>query len=415
MWQTSDSEGDQTATMPAKKPMTILCVASYEKGKSFIQECKRQDCTTLLLTSASLREADWPRESLDEIFFIPDKEHHWHMPDVLSAVSYLNRRVPIDRIVALDDFDVEKVAALREHLRVPGMGETTARYFRDKLAMRMKASESGIPVPAFVGILHYPAIEAFMNENMPPYVLKPRTQASAIGIKKVLAPGQLWEEIDRLGDLQSHYLLEKFVPGNVYHVDSLISEKKPVFALSSAYGKPPFEVMHSGRVFTTATLPPDSPDTSELLQLNEMVLREFGYVRGASHTEFIRGDDGKYYFLETSARVGGAHIAEMVEAATGVNLWSEWAKIESQRDQGSYQVAEVSAQAAGLLVSLAKQENPDTSAYSDPEIVWRMNKTQHVGLIVRSPSYERVQELLREYTERFYQDFFATAPPPERA
>jgi nitrous oxide reductase accessory protein NosL len=53
----------------------------------------------------------------------------------------------------LDDFDVEKAATLREHLRIGGMGETTARYFRDKLAMRMKAREAGINVPDFVGIL----------------------------------------------------------------------------------------------------------------------------------------------------------------------------------------------------------------------------------------------------------------------
>jgi len=36
------------------------------------------------------------------------------------------------RVVTLEDFDVEKVAALREHLRIPEMGDTTTRYFRDK-------------------------------------------------------------------------------------------------------------------------------------------------------------------------------------------------------------------------------------------------------------------------------------------
>ena len=55
----------------------------------------------------------------------------------------------------------------------------------------------------------------------------------------------------------------------------------------------------------------------------------FGLVRGVAHTEFIKShNDGQFYFLETAARVGGANIAEMVEAATGINLWSEWAKIE---------------------------------------------------------------------------------------
>lgn len=45
---------------------------------------------------------------------------------------------------------------------------------------------------------------------------------------------------------------------------------------------------------------------------------------------------------------------------------------------------------AGLLVPPARQEYPDTSAYTDPEIVWRMNNEHHVGFIVKSPDPARV-------------------------
>lgn len=93
------------------------------------------------------------REFLDDIYYMPDLNKEWNMNDVTYAVSYLARSVKIDRIVALDDFDVEKAAKLREHLRVPGMGDTTARYFRDKLAMRIRAKEVGLNAPEFVHIL----------------------------------------------------------------------------------------------------------------------------------------------------------------------------------------------------------------------------------------------------------------------
>jgi hypothetical protein len=56
----------------------------------------------------------------------------------------------VDAIVALDDYDVEKATYLRENLRIDGMGQTTGRYFRDKLAMRMRAKSCGISIPAFV-------------------------------------------------------------------------------------------------------------------------------------------------------------------------------------------------------------------------------------------------------------------------
>src|SRR5690242_8601917 len=128
-------------------PLTVLCIASFEKGQEFMRQCKRLGCRTYLLTSKSLENADWPRESLDDIFYIPDVEQQWNMEDVIKGVSFLARSIQIDRIVALDDFDVEKAAALREHLRVPGMGDTTSRYFRDKLAMRKRAEDENISVP----------------------------------------------------------------------------------------------------------------------------------------------------------------------------------------------------------------------------------------------------------------------------
>ena len=68
----------------------------------------------------------------------------------------------------------------------------------------------------------------------------------------------------------------------------------------------------------------------------------------------------------------------------------------------------------GLLVSLARQEWPDTSQFADPEIVWRMEKEHHVGLIVRSPSAGRVRELLDDYIARVARDYHASAPPQDR-
>ncbi|MFN3983789.1 MAG: ATPase, partial [Caldilinea sp.] len=69
---------------------------------------------------------------------------------------------------------------------------------------------------------------------------------------------------------------------------------------------------------------------------------------------------------------------------------------------------------AGLVVSLARQEWPDTSAYNDPELVWRLQKRHHVGFVLASHDYERVQTLVSDYAARVAHDFSATAPPLER-
>jgi hypothetical protein len=407
----STSPGDG----PEKPRLTVLCLASYFKGLDFIRECRRQGCRVLLLTSHSLRGEEWPRDSIDEFFYIPDVEKKWKIDDVLLGVSYMARSENIDRIVPLDDFDVETAAMLREHLRVPGMGDSTARYFRDKLAMRTKARDEGLAVPEFIHVLNYGKLRDFMNRVPPPWVLKPRSLAGSIGIKKISSAEEFWAALELLGDQQSYYLLEQYVPGDIYHVDTIVYEHELLFAIASRYGRPPMEVSQEGDIFTTRTLARGSDEERPLLALNEKVLLAFGLVRGVSHSEFIAGRDGKLYFLETSARVGGAHIADLVEAATGMNLWAEWAKIEIAGGKAPYRPSVVRNDSAGLLISLARQEHPDTSAYNDPEIVWRLNhKEHHVGLIVRSPDPTRVQELINNYAHRFRQDFFAWEPPRDK-
>ncbi|HEX5707924.1 MAG TPA: hypothetical protein VFX96_11545 [Pyrinomonadaceae bacterium] len=398
--------------MSEKRPLTILCIATFEKGQEFLRECKRQGCRVLLLTRQKLADADWPRESVDEFFYIPE---HFPLEDLVKSTSYLARTEEIDRIVPLDDFDVETAAALREHLRVPGMGDSTTRFFRDKLAMRVKARDNQILVPEFVHALNHRRVAEYTSRVAPPWVLKPRSEASAVGIRKVEGERELWCELEKLGDKQSFYLLEHYVPGDIFHVDSIVSEREVVFTAAHKYGKPPMDVAHHGGVFMTRTIPRDSDDAQELDRLNRELLRTLGLVRGVTHTEFIKGrDDGRFYFLETAARVGGANIAETVEAATGVNLWAEWAKIEVRGESGGYSVPPHRDGYAGIVISLARQECPDTSEYDDPEIVWRLRKKNHVGLIVASEDPARVETLLEDYVRRIMQDFYATQPLPDR-
>lgn len=398
--------------MSASRPITILCVSSYEKGQEFLRTCKEMGCTVLFLTTEKLRNADWPRESIDEMFFMPGE---LPINELIPAVSYAARHRHIDRIVALDEFDLENAAALREHLRLPGMGQTTMRHFRDKLAMRARAREVGLLVPEFIHILNYDDLREFMASVPAPWLLKPRSQASGIGMKKINAPDELWPWLDQLGDQQSHYLLEQFIPGRVYHVDGIVSDKQVLFAEAHAYGAPPLDVSHQGGVFTTRTLPRDSTDVLVLKDLHQRLAIGLGLLRGVTHAEFLKAhSDNRFYFIEIAARVGGAYISNVVETATGVNLWREWAHLEVGAGKQPYQLPQPRQEYSGVILSLARQEEPDTSSYADPEIVYRVKKYHHAGFILKSPEPQRIEGLLDAYATRFAVDFLARAPIPDR-
>ena len=399
-------------TVSDPRRLTFLCITTYEKGQEFMRECKRQSCRVILVTAEKLRDADWPRESLDDTFYLPAQIA---LADIVQAVTHLARTHKLDRIVALDEYDMETAATLREHLRIPGMGLTTMRYFRDKLAMRMRALDRHIRVPDFVPIVHHEDIRHYMGHVPGPWVLKPRQEASAIGIKKIDKAEDLWPVLEQLGNRQSSYLLEKFLPGDVYHVDSVVSENEVVFANASQYGKPPMNVAQGGGIFTTFTVPRESQEDSGLRAINRELIASLGLLRGVAHAEFIRAHaDGQFYFLECAARVGGAYINEMVEAATGINLWREWARIEIAGGDGSYKLPPVREDYAGVIVSLARQQDPDTFAYNDPEVHLRIKRHHHAGLVLRSSDPQRIPKLLDDYARRFAHEFLAVEPPPDK-
>src|SRR5215210_1506251 len=99
-----------------KPGRTVLCVSTYFKGNRFLHRAKQSGARVYLLTLDSLRHAPWDRESLDDLFVMPDLAD---LRQVINGLAYLMRSHPIDRIVALDDYDVDLAAALREHFRLP--------------------------------------------------------------------------------------------------------------------------------------------------------------------------------------------------------------------------------------------------------------------------------------------------------
>lgn len=408
-------------TKPESQPLTIVCLATFFKGVDFIYECKRQGCRVVVVTKERMLQEDWPRDSIDELFGVPNDASTEIFIDLMRHISEQHR---IDRVVALEEFDVVLAGLIREHLGLPGMSSSNAFVFRDKFSMSSRAKAGGVTVPDFIPLINREDLKDFMASVPPPWVVKPRSDASAIGIKKVETPEQVWSVIEelnsrtRLNERATYYLLARFVPGEVFHVDSTVHNGKVVFAAANRYGRPPMQVAHGGGAYISHSLAHGSLDQKKLFAINKRLVKALGLRQGITHAEFIKSEaDGNFYFLEIASRVGGAYIADVLEAASGINLWREWAKLEiagedSAKPRG---LEKPRKDYAGIVLSLAKQEAPDTAAYDDPEIVHRVKKKNHVGLIVKSEKLERVTELLNQYAQRFADDFIAIVPPLQRA
>ena len=126
----------------------FLCIASYEKGQEFMRQCAELGVRPTLLTVEKLRNASWPREVLEDIHLLPDD---YSLVDLMRTICWMCRGRQFDRVIALDEFDLDAAAKVREHTRIPGMGVTSTAYYRDKLAMRTGRASRGSWCRRFAG------------------------------------------------------------------------------------------------------------------------------------------------------------------------------------------------------------------------------------------------------------------------
>lgn len=395
----------------------IVCIASEFKGNEFLEECHKAGWRVILVTRKDILDSPWVWKSISEVRTV---EKGATEEDYVRAITNIAGSVRIDRVVGLDEFDILTAARAREHLQIEGVNRSYALRFRDKLYMRNLASKTGIPCPEFTGIFNVDEINAYLDTTKPPWIVKPRTEVSAFGIRKCDTKERVWQTLTALDqrntwrDHPSQYLIERFIEGEVFHVDSVVCDGEVIAVGVGKYGTPPYKVSHYGGVFTSFTFDYDNPDRKILEDLNRKLLKNFRYDRGVAHAEFLKSyETGDFYLLEVACRVGGAYIANVHEHANGFNLWREWAKLEIETEDNPYQLPELRQEYAGVCVALAKVEFPDTSHYNDPEIVYRVNKPKHVGLLFHTKEKARLESLLKTYTERITHDFLAVAPAKE--
>jgi biotin carboxylase len=304
----------------------ILCIAGSNTGHRFLEELAQLRCRVVLLTLDEHRDAGWPLDFVDELHTMPAG---MTLEQITNTVTYLARSWKFTRIVSLDRHHVEIAAALREHLRIPGMGVTTARYFSDRLAARIKASHLEMRVSAYAAVVNYDDLRAYMQDVPAPWRLTSRSESSGRAIQELHDSEQVWRTLEALGDRQSFFFLEQSIAGDRFYVDSITADGKVLFAAVYPYGDGFTHDAPGGELLPAHPAARGMAGDEELRRVNTALLSSLRLVRGVTHTEFLRSHEtGDFYFVETSASVEDGSIAEMMKQTHGLNLWAECARLE---------------------------------------------------------------------------------------
>jgi hypothetical protein len=213
-----------------------------------------------------------------------------------------------DLLIARSEFDLLLAAELRETYNIPGPLVGDILPIRDKLVMRRRARERGIDQPDFWSIPQF-----LTRERSGEFVLKPRRDGSSNGITAGDYAATR-ERAQRVAD-PANWLVESFVPGNIYHVDGFLVEGELQLVQLSQYVNTCLSYS-GGTPLGSAQV----PTTDWAVNGTREVAAALGYRNGSFHAEFIMPRSGVVQFLEFGGRVGGASVLEATQLRTGMHL-----------------------------------------------------------------------------------------------
>lgn len=287
----------------------------------------------LLLTSAEelSRHGETMPEAADGYAYaaaITDYDSSGHVESVALALAGSRR---IDHVIACQELDLQRAAALRETLGIAGQGPASADCYRDKLLMKRQAEQAGIAVARHAEIHTAVDVLAFVRDHGYPVVLKPRDGQSSVGLSVIHDDSGLarWLANDfDLYDNERALLAEAFVPGSMYHVDGMIIDGRPAIAWPSQYL---YQLAGFGKADAEprldATLDVDDPLGARLLAFVEKVIDAFP-TPGCStfHAEVFHTPDDELVLCEIASRNGGALIKYLLRAMFRADFPVAWVR-----------------------------------------------------------------------------------------
>ncbi|MGE7997629.1 ATP-grasp domain-containing protein [Lysinibacillus sp. NPDC093190] len=238
----------------------------------------------------------------------------------------MHREDKFDAIIATSEFDIEKVAEIRDFLQIPGQTYKSGMIFRNKL--NMKNSLKGIVnLPEFSEVNSIVDVIKFIDENGLPVVIKPQADAGSKGLNLIFSDKDL-RNFFRKG-LTPGLMIEKYIKGDMYHVDGLYKDGQLMLSIPSMYvnGCLAFE---DDEFLGSLVIQKDNPLRE---RLNNEVKKVIDHLPTPKHTiafhaEFFVDSDQNITFCEIGSRVGGAMVVESIKYITGINILEKSVRAE---------------------------------------------------------------------------------------
>jgi biotin carboxylase len=241
----------------------------------------------------------------------------------VEAIVALDRRTPLDAVLAVDDQGLEVAAAAAERLGLRHNPPEAVAATRDKARMRNCLAAVSVPQPVYRIVARDADVALVATELGYPCVVKPVSRSGSQGVIRVdnatqaAAAGVRIRAI--LGDCPEPLLVERFVPGAEVAVEGLLVggrlEVLAVFDKPDPMDGPFFEET----IYVTPSGQPP-PIIADIGATAARAAAALGLREGPVHIELRIGAAGVITILELAARSIGGLCARALRFGAGVSL-----------------------------------------------------------------------------------------------
>jgi biotin carboxylase len=239
-----------------------------------------------------------------------------------ERVVEVGRRHRVDGVLTVaSDRAVPAVAAIAAELGLPGIGVDVAERMTNKLAMRRRLAEAGIPQPRFACARTYDEALAALDSVGVPAVLKPADSGGQRGLVRLAARSSLDGHVaaalrfSRSGET----IVERFHDGTELNGILVLRDGRPEVVTLSDRLRPPGPGFGVGWIHR---YPSELPDglVERVGEVAAAAAVALGLSDGIAFPQVLVTAEGEALVVEVAARIGAGQMNDLVRLATGVDL-----------------------------------------------------------------------------------------------
>ncbi|MFB7664061.1 acetyl-CoA carboxylase biotin carboxylase subunit family protein [Kitasatospora sp. NPDC056138] len=244
----------------------------------------------------------------------------------LEIVDALMARQPFSHVLATSESNLAFAAFLRSRYGLPGLQFDQALEATNKWRMKQRLHEA---IPAADFWLSGDFLQEAGRRTYAPFVMvKPLSGSSSRGVQRLSAA----DAIDHLSSCEELLLVEEALEVEYeLHCDGVVRDGRLLVAIPSAYDRPVLGAVGTSRA--SIHLPPDDPRYGCVVEAARKVTGALDIPDFVFHLELFKVGD-ELLFGEIGLRPAGGGVAESLRHFYGVDIWSEFVRLQLDRPSG---------------------------------------------------------------------------------